>query len=73
MNFSPGPEPAVVGTSSAISVIMFAVGEKCSTIEIHRQLIQVHGDDVMRVQRIRKWRRKLQNGRKDITPNIFVA
>jgi len=58
-----------------VPVVQFGLmwAKSVSTIEIHRQLIKAPGDDVMIVQRTRKWRRKLQNGRKDIMLNIDVA
>jgi len=33
---------------------------------IHRQLTQVYGDDVVRMQRTRKWFRGFESGRKDV-------
>jgi hypothetical protein len=40
-----------VNTSRCYSVF---TGEICCLIEIHRQIIQVSGDDTMGVQRVRK-------------------
>jgi hypothetical protein len=34
--------------------------------EIHRQLTQVHGVDVVRMQCARKWFRGFESGRKDV-------
>jgi hypothetical protein len=43
------------------SVIRFLWAKHVSLIEIHSQLIEMYGDDEMKVQHVRKWYRLFQN------------
>ena len=48
------------------SVIRFLVAKNCKASEIHRQLCEVYGPDVMSEGGVRQWCRMFKNGRTNV-------
>ncbi len=64
-------ELPIACSSSCIphSVIQFLCDKKHPSHEIHHQLIEVYGRDVMKVQYVRKWRREFCEGCQEVHDN----
>jgi hypothetical protein len=51
------------------TVTLLVWAKQVSSAKIYRQLAEVHGDDEIRVQLIKKWRTEFENGRTEIHDN----
>jgi len=60
-------------SNSANDTGRFLWARDVSACEIHRQLIEVHGDDVLRVQHLRKRRRECENAPTSTMPIALVV
>jgi hypothetical protein len=54
------------------SVIQILRVKRVSLIEIHRQLIQARDDNVLKVERVRKWCREFESGLKCVILTALV-
>ncbi len=49
------------------------MAKNTSAVEIHRQLTEVHGSDVMSIQMVRKWCREFRVGRYEVLDESYTA
>ncbi len=61
---TPYRELPIVCVSTCVSrvVIQFLMAKNTSVVEIHGQLTEVYGSDIMSIQMVRKWCREFHNG-----------